>query len=150
MIYNFMTSEIFWFLMFVFQKIFPLILFLIYNKLIKYTFVNKGEIFILFSLHDPSKIWLIQLAPLWTWWLIANRLQLVTLIIVLIFSLAVFKLFMPCVFLCCILLMLLAVLPIFYFTRLLSLSLPNAQPGHWKKLMMAKCLEAIDHIYNSI
>ena len=149
MIYNFMTSEIFWFLMFVFQKIFPLILFLIY-KLIKYTFVNKGEIFILFSLHDPSKIWLIQLAPLWTWWLIANRLQLVTLIIVLIFSLAVFKLFMPCVFLCCILLMLLAVLPIFYFTRLLSLSLPNAQPGHWKKLMMAKCLEAIDHIYNSI
>ena len=150
MIYNFMTSEIFWFLMFVFQKIFPLILFLIYNKLIKYTFVNKGEIFILFSLHDPSKIWLIQLAPLWTWWLIANRLQLVTLIIVLIFSLAVFKLFMPCVFLCCILLMLLAVLPIFYFTRLLSLSLPNAQPGHWKKLMMAKCLEAIDHIYTSI
>ena len=150
MIYNFMTSEIFWFLMFVFRKIFPLILFLIYNKLIKYTFVNKGEIFILFSLHDPSKIWLIQLAPLWTWWLIANRLQLVTLIIVLIFSLAVFKLFMPCVFLCCILLMLLAVLPIFYFTRLLSLSLPNAQPGHWKKLMMAKCLEAIDHIYNSI
>ena len=145
-----MTSEIFWFLMFVFQKIFPLILFLIYNKLIKYTFVNKGEIFILFFLHDPSKIWLIQLAPLWTWWLIANRLQLVTLIIVLIFSLAVFKLFMPCVFLCCILLMLLAVLPIFYFTRLLSLSLPNAQPGHWKKLMMAKCLEAIDHIYNSI
>ena len=145
-----MTSEIFWFLMFVFQKIFPLILFLIYNKLIKYTFVNKGEIFILFSLHDPSKIWLIQLAPLWTWWLIANRLQLVTLIIVLIFSLAVFKLFMPCVFLCCILLMLLAVLPIFYFTRLLSLSLPNAQPGHWKILMMAKCLEAIDHIYNSI
>ena len=145
-----MTSEIFWFLMFVFQKIFPLILFLIYNKLIKYTFVNKGEIFILFSLHDPSKIWLIQLAPLWTWWLIANRLQLVTLIIVLIFSLAVFKLFMPCVFLCCILLMLLAVLPIFYFTRLLSLSLPNAQPGHWKKLMMAKCLEAIDHIYSSI
>ena len=150
MIYNFMTSEIFWFLMFVFRKIFPLILFLIYNKLIKYTFVNKGEIFILFSLHDPSKIWLIQLAPLWTWWLIANRLQLVTLIIVLIFSFAVFKLFMPCVFLWCILLMLLAVLPIFYFTRLLSLSLPNAQPGHWKKLMMAKCLEAIDHIYNSI
>ena len=50
--------------MFVFQKIFPLILFLIYNKLIKYTFVNKGEIFIFFSLHDPSKIWLIQLAPL--------------------------------------------------------------------------------------
>jgi len=145
-----MTSEIFWFLMFVFQKIFPLILFLIFNKLIKYTFVNKSEILILFSLHDPSKIWLIQLAPLWTWWLIATRLQLVTLIIVLIFSLAVFKLFMPCVFLCCILLMLLAVLPIFYFTRLLSLSLPNAQPGHWKKLMMAKCLEAIDHIYNSI
>ena len=55
--------------MFVFQKIFHLISIyidqiLIYNKLIKYTSVNKDETFIFFSLHDPSKIWLIQLALL--------------------------------------------------------------------------------------
>ena len=68
------------------RKSFLLYSFLIYNKLIKYIFVNKDETFIFFSLHHPSKIWLIQLALLWTWWLTATRLQLATLTIVLIFS----------------------------------------------------------------
>ena len=37
-----------------------------YNQLIKYTFVNKNETFVFFSLPDLSRIWLLQLALLWT------------------------------------------------------------------------------------
>ena len=127
MIYNFMifSWNILAFNLF-FQKIFPFTLILIYNKLIKCTFVNKDETFTFFSLHDPSRIWLIQLAPLWIWWLIETRLQLVILIIVLICSLVVFKLFMACAFLCCTLLTLqVYYLHSVYFMRLLSLALPN-------------------------
>ena len=39
---------------------------MIYNKLLKYTFVNKDVTFIFFSLPDPFRTWLIQLALLWT------------------------------------------------------------------------------------
>ena len=42
------------------------------------------------ALPDPSKIWLLQLAPFWTWWLVI-RLQLVILIVILIFSLCCFQ-----------------------------------------------------------
>ena len=37
-----------------------------YNQLIKYIFINKNETFVFFSLPDPSRIWLFQLAFLWT------------------------------------------------------------------------------------
>ena len=50
-IYNFMTfGEIYWFLIFVFQKKNLSSYVMTYNKLIKYTFVNKDETFIYFSL----------------------------------------------------------------------------------------------------
>ena len=78
-------------------KTFPLTL---TYKLIKYTFVNEDET-LSFSLHDPSKIWLVQLLLLWIGGLISTRLQLVILIIVLICSLVGFKLLMTCPSLCC-------------------------------------------------
>ena len=34
-------------------------------KLTKYTFVNKDKTFIFFSVPDPARIWLLQLALLW-------------------------------------------------------------------------------------
>lgn len=87
--------------MFAFQKVFLLTLTMTYNKLMKYIFVSKDEIFIFLSLLEPSRSWLHQLAPLWTWWLTATILQLVIVITVLICSLLfVFRLFMICVSLC--------------------------------------------------
>ena len=65
MIYNFVTLGNILALIFVFQKnLFSYAM--TYNKLIKYTLVNKGETFIFFSLPDPARIWLLQLALLWT------------------------------------------------------------------------------------
>ena len=43
-----------------------------YNKLIKYAFVNKDEKFMFFCLPVPARIWLLQLAFLWTGWFTAN------------------------------------------------------------------------------
>lgn len=102
-IYNFRAFYLkyYWLFMFAFQKVFLLTLTMTYNKLMKYIFVSKDEIFIFFSLLEPSRSWLHQLTPLWTWWLTATRLQLVIVITVLICSLLfVFKLFTICVSLC--------------------------------------------------
>ena len=96
-----------------------------YNKLIKYTFVSKDEAFIFFSLPDPTRVWLLQLTLLWTWWLTATGLQLVILIIVLISYL-----FPNCLYIvspCCTM-TLSVLLPtsfIPYFIRLLSLIVPS-------------------------
>ena len=43
-----------------------------YNKLIKYAFVNKDEKFMFSCLPVPARIWLLQLAFLWTGWFTAN------------------------------------------------------------------------------
>ena len=65
MIYNFMTLGNIPSLIFVFQKnLFSYAM--TYNKLIRYTFVNKDETFFFFSLPVPAKIWPLQLALLWT------------------------------------------------------------------------------------
>ena len=58
-----------------------------HNEFIKYTSVNKDETFTFFFLRDPYRIWLLQLALLWTSWFIATKLQLLVLIIVLMCSL---------------------------------------------------------------
>ena len=64
MIYNFMTLGNILTLIFVFQKN-PFSYAMTY-KLIKYTLVNKDKTFIFFALPDPARIWLLQLALLWT------------------------------------------------------------------------------------
>ena len=128
-------------------KTFPLTL--TYNKLIKYTFVNEDET-LSFSLCDPSKIWLVQLVLLWIGWLISTRPQLVILIIVLICSLVGFKLLMTRPSLCCTMTLLLLVKLVYlvYFRRFLFLTLPNVLTRPLIKLVMAKHLEPVDHIYN--
>ena len=65
MIYNFMTLGNILALIFIFQKNFFSYA-MTYNKLIKYTLVNKDETFTFFFLPDPARIWLLQLALLWT------------------------------------------------------------------------------------
>ena len=77
--------------MFAFQKVFLLTLTMTYNKLMKYVFVSKDEIFIFLSLLEPSRSWLHQLTPLWTWWLTATRLQLVIVITFNLFSIICFQ-----------------------------------------------------------
>lgn len=130
MIYNFMTSGNILILMFVFQKVFPLILFFdLHNKLIKYTLVNKDETSYLFSLHHPSKILAYPAGSPVNLMAYCDQITIsYTNHCFNFFSL--FSNYLCLVSFCCILLTLLAVLPIFYFIRLLSLSLPNAQPGH--------------------
>ena len=55
MIYNFMTfSEIHWLLILAFQKSFPLMATMTYNKLRKYTFANKDETFFSLYLIPPA------------------------------------------------------------------------------------------------
>ena len=66
-----MTSENILAWIFVFQKnLFSYAV--VYNKLIKYAFVNKDEKFMFFCLPVPARIWLLQLAFLWTRWFTAN------------------------------------------------------------------------------
>ena len=73
MIYKFMTLENILAWIFTFQKtLFSYAM--AYNKLTKYAFVNKDEKFIFFSLPDPARIWLLQLALLLTWWFTATGL----------------------------------------------------------------------------
>ena len=63
-----------WLFIFVFQKAFPFMLITYYSKMADYTFANRDEIFIFFSLPDPSRFWLLQLSPLWTRWLTAIQI----------------------------------------------------------------------------
>ena len=92
-IYNFRAFYLKYYchFMFAFQKVFLLTLTMTYSKLMKYIFVSKDEIFIFLSLLEPSRSWLHQLTPLWTWWLTANRLQLVIVIIFNLFSIIFFS-----------------------------------------------------------
>ena len=63
-IYNSMTLGYILAFIFVFQK--NLLSYAMTYKLIKYTLVNKDKAFIFFTLPAPARIWLLQLALLWT------------------------------------------------------------------------------------
>ena len=98
-----------------------------YNMLIKFTFVNKDET-LSFSLYlIPPGFGFSSWLPSGLDGLLQSRLQLVILIMVLICSLFVVSNCLCFVSLCCTmtLLMLLAILWIFYFIRLLSWDFPG-------------------------
>ena len=149
MIYNFMTLGNIPSLIFVFQKnLFSYAM--TYNKLIRYTFVNKDETFFFFSLPVPAKIWPLQLALLWTWWFIATGLQLVILVIVLICSL-----FPNCLYFvspCCTMtlsVLLAALLISCLFHKIVVSYSTQCVTRPPTKLMMAKHLEETDDFYDS-